>query len=70
VSDEHRGRFIRELSDLHLQQLCELFDRIAITEASQQPGFYELVDDAIERAARGTAWHTALRPVYEALEAL
>jgi hypothetical protein len=67
VSDEHRGRFIRELSDLHLEALCGLFDRIAITEASQQPGLYALVDDAMDQLAMGIPWREAVSPVYEAL---
>jgi hypothetical protein len=67
VSDQHRERFMAELSDMHLQALCELFDRIGVAEASQQPRLYALVDDAMDQLAMGIPWREALSPVYEAL---
>jgi hypothetical protein len=66
VSDQHRELVIGQFSDLHLQALCGLFDRIGVAEASQQPRLYELVDDAMDQLAMGTPWQEALRPVYAA----
>jgi hypothetical protein len=70
VNSSQREAFLTSLSDLHLQAVVKLYDRIKMVETSQQLGLYELMGEAIDQLAMGTAWHAAFRVVHEALDGL